>query len=291
MTPLTAPIEHGNEQRQQDCRADRHPGFDQIERDRPCRGHDRNHAEVDAPADDDQPHSEPQNAENGDAAHQVEQILDGGEVRQRDAEDHQQRHREQQHDLFLRRFLQQLSKQTADSPTLTVSRCIQRHGNPPPRIYFSSFPGYRLILPSSCPDAAFVASPNRRHVLYMFGLAYLNRRAPSPRDDRKFAGLMTPGRASGTNRNQSATFAPLALATGPNGTTAHRSKRLFVSSLLPALSNFLIARHATSIAPATGQSRHPSDALAGCASLCGKVGHVVAKSKIEDFDCNDWLWL
>ena len=48
----------------------------------------------------------------------------------------QQRDRDKQHDLFLRRFLQQLSKQTADGPTLTVSRCIQRHGNAPPRTTF-----------------------------------------------------------------------------------------------------------------------------------------------------------
>ena len=67
----------------------------------------------------------------------------------------------------------------------------------PPRNFFV-LAGYPPRLATSCPGAAFQASPNRRRVLYMLGLAYLSRRAPTPRGDRKFASLMTPEGASGT---------------------------------------------------------------------------------------------
>ena len=106
----------------------------------------------------------------------------------------------------------------------------------PPRIYFSSFPGLSACLAFIVPRCRFRSKPEPTPRLVYVWSCTFSRRAPRPRDGQKFAGLMTPGRVSRAGRNQGATFAPLPLATGPNGKTAHRSKRLLASLLLPALS-------------------------------------------------------
>src|SRR5450432_1799409 len=51
-------------------------------------GVDHAAAMIETAADDDQPHSEAKDAQNGNAAHQVEQIGDRREIPQGEAEDH-----------------------------------------------------------------------------------------------------------------------------------------------------------------------------------------------------------
>ena len=92
---------------------DRHAHLHLDQPDRPGTCHDGDLAEVDAAADHDQAHAETEDAKNGDAAHQVQQIGDAREARQGQAEQDEQRDRDEQYDLFLRRLLQKLRQQTA----------------------------------------------------------------------------------------------------------------------------------------------------------------------------------
>ena len=98
------PIEKRNRERQQHRGEHRHALLDLDQGDGPGPRHDRDLAEIDAAADHDQAHAEAENAEDGNAAQQVQQVRHRGEAVERQPEHDQQRDGDQEHDLLLVRL-------------------------------------------------------------------------------------------------------------------------------------------------------------------------------------------
>jgi hypothetical protein len=92
------------------------------ERHAPRAGHQRNFAQVDAAADDDQPHAETEDAENGDAADQAEDIPRRRKARQRQCKDNEQNDDDCGDDLFLAQLVE------AAPPRRRLAGCGGRDG-------------------------------------------------------------------------------------------------------------------------------------------------------------------
>ena len=80
--------------------------LDGNERNCPRAGHQCDFAEVDAAADDDEPHSQPQDPENGYAPDESENVLRGGKAGQGQRENDQKQHGDNADDLLLAELAQ-----------------------------------------------------------------------------------------------------------------------------------------------------------------------------------------
>ena len=79
----------------------RHAAGGKLQRPGDGDGHQCDQRQVDAAADHDQSHRHAEDAEDGDAADQIEELLVGQEAGQRDGEADAQQHRQTEDDLFL----------------------------------------------------------------------------------------------------------------------------------------------------------------------------------------------